>query len=334
MPDAHRSRERGSRRLDLDPRFTRFLVCMVIALFVGHFTYYVASVSPTHRDFAQVWYAARAVLSGANPYEVIGRLRTFHWPWPFYYPLPAAILAIPLAPLPEHVAMSVVGFIGAGVLAWALTEHGYVGLVAFFSYSVWQAFNLVQWSPLLTGAVVLAPLSIILVAKPTIGAAVFAARPTWWAIGGAIVLTGVAFIVQPHWVSDWRMALLSTHVQPGKEFHSAAPVMLPGGVLALAALARWRRPEARLLAAMACVPQTMLPYEAVPLFLIPRGKLQTIAFVLLNHAVWMVARLAGPHEDFAALTTTYGRALVCLMYLPATLMVLRRPNEGDAPTLV
>jgi hypothetical protein len=34
--------------------------------------------------------------------------------------------------------------------------------------------------------------------------------------------------------------------------------------------ARRRRPEARLLAALVCVPITLMPYEAVPIFLIPR----------------------------------------------------------------
>jgi hypothetical protein len=42
----------------------------------------------------------------------------------------------------------------------------------------------------------------------------------------------------------------------GPYYH--VPVLVVGGFLTLAAVAKWRLPEARLLVVMACVPQTML----------------------------------------------------------------------------
>lgn len=307
----------------------RVTVCLLLALVGGHFTYTVGVGH--HQDFAQVWYAARVVLRGANPYHEIGRLKPFHWPWPFYYPLPAALVALPLAPLSERMAMTVVGGLGVGAFAWALTAHGYWPLVALLSACMGHALTITQWAPLLTGAVAIAPLGVLLVAKPTIGAAIFAARPTWWAVLGGAALTVAAFVVQPHWVADWIRALHGP-VQPGKDFHALPPILLPGGVLTLAALTRWRRPEARLLAAMACVPQTLLPYEAVPLFLIPRGPWQCVGFTLASYAMTYLVRHTGPYEDFAATTTVVGKAMVAMLYLPATLMVLRRPNEGRNAT--
>ena len=76
-----------------------------------------------HRDFAQVRYAARAVLAGVDPYTVIGPGRPFAWDWPLYYPLPAALVALPLAPFAEPLAMSLFVAIGFGLFAWALTAR-------------------------------------------------------------------------------------------------------------------------------------------------------------------------------------------------------------------
>jgi hypothetical protein len=108
-------------------------------------------------------------------------------------------------------------------------------------------------------------LGFLFVAKPTIGAAMFAARPSWWPIVGAVILCAIAFIVQPTWVMDWRDAVVRTR----HKWLFVAPITYPGGVIVLLALLRWRRPEARLIAALASVPQTTALYEGVPLFLVP-----------------------------------------------------------------
>ena len=59
---------------------------------------------PTPRDFAQVWFAARSILHSVNPYHAVGPGRAFDWPFPLLYPLPAAVIAIPLAPLSQNAA--------------------------------------------------------------------------------------------------------------------------------------------------------------------------------------------------------------------------------------
>src|SRR5688500_13768330 len=48
-------------------------------------------------DVDQLWFAARAVLGGRNPYELIGPGLEFDYQWKLYYPLPAALLLTPLA---------------------------------------------------------------------------------------------------------------------------------------------------------------------------------------------------------------------------------------------
>ena len=55
----------------------------------------------------QIWFAARALFAGQDPYVVIGPGRVFSFPWPFYYPLTAAVLGLPLALLPLTLARTV-----------------------------------------------------------------------------------------------------------------------------------------------------------------------------------------------------------------------------------
>jgi hypothetical protein len=102
----------------------RIGVCVAFGIAAGALVHFVASVDPYPLDFAQVWYAARVVLHGGNPYAAIGPGRAFEWPWPLYYPLPAALVAVPFAPLPYAWAMATFAAIGAAAFTWALTAEG------------------------------------------------------------------------------------------------------------------------------------------------------------------------------------------------------------------
>jgi hypothetical protein len=85
---------------------------------------------------------------------------------------------------------------------------------------------------------------------------------------------------------------------------------------------------------MAFVPQTLLQYEAVPLFLIPRGQNEVLALVLLSHAFERVIEWLLPYNGFADAVNSAGRLMVAFLYLPALIMVLRRPNEGQLPAWI
>ena len=197
------------------------------------------------------------------------------------------------------------------------------GLLAFLSAPVVFAAEVVQWSPLLAAATVLTPLGVLFIAKPTIGAAMFAARPSWWAVAGAVLLLAVSFALEPHWITGWRAALATQREVHAHVYPYIAPVTQPGVVLALACLLRWRRPEARMVAVLACVPQTPMMYEIVPLMLVPRTTGEAgLLFGLSYVAMMIVAVEATPWP---------WRIALLLLYLPATLMVLRRPNEGPVP---
>ena len=112
--------------------------------------------------------------------------------------------------------------------------------------------------------------------------------------------------------------------------------MHPAGPLLLLALTRWRRPEARLVAAFALVPHSTLFYEALPLLvLVPRTRQQLLALLLLNWIgtlveAWLVFL---PGFEWRSNVYVVGELMLAFAYLPALIVVLRRPNVApdDAP---
>jgi hypothetical protein len=183
-----------------------------------------------------------------------------------------------------------------------------------------------QWSPLLTAAAVIPSLSWLLAAKPSIGAALFSAFPSRQAVIGGVALVVVSLVLFPAWPGRWMEALGASIQVP--------PVRSPGGFILLLALVRWRLPEARLLAALACVPQTIGLYDTLPLFLIPRTKWQGYALAGLSYvAAFSQAALVPRAPGMPLETMLAGRwpiVFVCL-YLPAMVMVfLPRSGTGRA----
>lgn len=310
----------------------RWQISVALGLLAGLRTWLVDMVTGLPRDFAQVWFGARAMLRGLDPYQLVGPGRAFELDYGLFYPLTASVVALPVSPLPARWAAVVFMVIGGGTFAWALMEHGYEPLVGYMGAGMVFAAEVAQWSPLLSAAVVLPGLGFVFAAKPTIGAAVFAARPSWWPIVGGIVLCAVAFAFQPTWVQSWRATLAVPPDMPGGAAPYLPPIRHPWGWLVLLGLLRWRRPDARLLVALACVPQTTLLYEATPLFLIPRTWREAGVLVVASYAVavWVGYATQGQPAYIPRILAT-GSGMTVGLYLPCLWMVLRRPNEGDVP---
>jgi hypothetical protein len=110
-----------------------------------------------------------------------------------------------------------------------------------------------------------------------------------------------------------------------------APVTALGGPLLLLAALRWRRWDARLLLAMAIVPQTPAIYTVLPIGLLSLTRMQALLFCLSTHLAfaaqfWFVPRAApNTHAEVATV------CLNAFVYLPWLVAVLRRPNEGTMP---
>jgi hypothetical protein len=283
------------------------------------------------RDFDQVWFAANALFAGRNPYLEIGPGLSFDWPAPLYYPLTSALIVAPLAVLQRPVAAVLFAALASGAFVWAATRRSLAPAVVITSASAGFAAETVQWSPLLAAAYGIPWLGILLSAKPTIGLAIWIARPSRIAFVGALLLLLASLAVMPGWPLSWLEALRHTSLGTEGGTPYFAPVGTLAGALTLTLLLRWRRPEARLVLALACVPQTPLLYETVPLFLIPSTIKQGGVLWLGSWlaALW-VARL-GPYENDLARFTVSAQAIGWSLYLPCVIILLRRPNAGPVP---
>jgi hypothetical protein len=278
---------------------------------------------PKPSDFTQPWAAARILAHGQNPYELIGPGRAFEHQWPLVYPATAAVVAMPFAWAPPRLADALFIGCGAALLAWALTCRTLANpqLWVFASFPMMVAAQNVQWSPWLTAAVVMPAFGFLLAAKPSIGLAMLTAYPSRAALLGSAIFALLTIAIWPWWVSAWIAALPSLT-------HMSAPVTRWGGPLILLALLKWRRPEARLLAALACIPQTPVLYEVVPLFLLVRTFREAALLVVLTGVAGRIVNAIAVGADYHTWMAINGQWMVWLVYMPCTAMILLRPNEG------
>jgi hypothetical protein len=300
-------------------------VAVAVGLFAAAIAALKAVVTAGHPgDVDQVLFALRAALTGSNPYELIGPGRAFDWPWAFYYPMTAAVVLAPLVVFPMTVARVLFVSLSSALLAFAVTRDGYQRLPLFLSGSWLLAVVAAQWSPLLTAAACLPALAWVYAAKPNIGIALLGSfgtrRSALVALGGGLVLLAASLVLVPDWIPGWLEAVRASTV-------TAIPILTPAGPMLLLALFRWRRPDARLVLLLGCVPMTITGYELLPLFLVPATLRQSMVLaigsslaVLNNSISWVDDR------TISWLIATSGH--VVLVFWPALFMVLARPNTG------
>jgi hypothetical protein len=276
-------------------------------------------------DFAQFHFHARNWLAGRDPYvggfPVMRRTRLV--PEPFFYPFPSLFILAPFALIPLRAAMAL--FVGAStaLLAWGILARSPERLPMLLGAGFIVASGLGQWTPLVTATLLIPALGFLAVVKPNVGLASVADDPS--AIrtlgGGALLLVSLAF--HPNWPVEWLRNLRSMPPHP-------SPILLPGGFLALLALARWRRPEARLLVAMACVPQLMYFADQLPLWLVARTRRESILLSATSLVAWAISLQALNRPS--GMPAFESNVLVLLgVYAPALAMVLKRSNEGTIP---
>src|SRR5256885_7893836 len=134
---------------------------------------------PQRSDLFQAWAGARALLEHRNPFEEVGPGRRFDWPYAQLYPLTSFLPLLPLASLPLRWVDPIFVALGFGLYTWAVTASNLrsPALIALVSLPALMTLQTSQWSLLLTGAALVPALGFLLIAKPTIGLALFAAAP-------------------------------------------------------------------------------------------------------------------------------------------------------------
>jgi hypothetical protein len=320
----------SSSRTVRHPDFTRLILAALIGGLFGTLVAMGFARSPGlyAADYSGAWKAAQLLLQRVNPYAVMNDLT----PYPlgqFAYPLPAAIISLPVAGLSASAAAGVFVALGVGALAYSVLDGPPYRLLVMGSPCFIIALTLAQWSPLLTAAALIPPLGIFAVCKPNLGLALFARRPTIWMIAGGALLLATSFALVPSWFGDW------THGVTGMSYYKA-PIAVKGGfILALAAL-RWRDPDARMLLVLSLVPSNLNLYDQLPLFLISRRKRDTVMLFAGSWLVPIVTKLTLPEwVDMEIVRQTFMRApVVAFLFVPALYIVLSRPSPTGSPDLV
>jgi nitrogen fixation-related uncharacterized protein len=304
----------------------RLLVALVIAVLSATYcAYMMHSVpgQPVASDFTYHWLAVRALMKGANPYQSVTAGGQFHLDGGYLYPLPATLIAFPFAAWLSPVASAAV-FVGlsSGLFAWGATSRGYGRLAAVGGIPFFWSVSSGQLSVLLTASAMLPGLGWLIVAKPNLALGLFAYHPKRSTVIFGIAFVAFSLLIMPHWPIEWWRA-----VRVRTESNYTAPILLLGGFPLLAALLKWRRPEARLLIAMALMPQSHVFYDQLPLILVPKKRNESMLLVITGFIGYAAATWLMPPDASPSIAAKfYSPAIIFGMYLPCLVMVLRRPN--------
>ena len=310
---------RGARRLSSGDR----LIAAVVLGGWGAFLAYFAMAShPQHlaKDFSYPWRAARVLLDGHDPYEVIQAVGRYPFNVGFFYPLPAALVALPVAPLRPEVAGAIFIGISSALLGWAMVRDCPQRLPLFASASFFHAAVLGQWSPILAAAALLPTLQFVGAAKPTIGLAAWLYRPSWRGIIGGAILVGIGLLILPSWPAEWLASTPST-----AKYRGPATTLM--GCFLLLGLLRWRRREGRLFVALSLVPQLPVFYDQLLLWLVPSTLWRSVA---LTAASWVGYLAWFPHRASAEQNAIAFPYMVFTLYAPALVLLLLLPPREQA----
>jgi hypothetical protein len=270
---------------------------------------------------------AKALVEGTTPYDWFGGAM-FPGEFPDLYPLVASVWLIPLLPLSFALAAATFSGVSAAILAYAFASTGYYRLAGFLSFPLIIAIHSSQLSVLITAAFLIPALSFIYIGKPSIGLALLVARWSrrafFFAILGGGMALATSLILSPAWPVEWL------EVVRVNSAHMKLPIVHPGGVIALFAMLRWRRPEARLIVALSLVPQNVAWYDSVPLLVVPGSLTQAVVQSFLISVPAMREILTHGGADRVIDFYPQGYDLALFAYLPAVVMVLMRPNVALA----
>ena len=280
------------------------------------------------KDLTPVLMGVRSIMQGQSPF--VRDVAVDGTGARMLYPMPTYLVFAPFAWTPDYLVRALWSGFGAAMLTWlALGRFGIHGLAIVFSRCGALAISIAQFSPYFFMGALVPGWQVLAVAKPTLGIIVWCYRPSWWPIIGGSVLIAASFLVLPTWITEWRSQLTGVGW-----YLPAAAIWRGGGPLLLLAASRWRRPEARLLLALACVPHNFAWYDQLLVFLVAERQREVWILFVLS---W-VAALGSAYAlfDLGYINrpdpfSLFRIPIVALLYLPALLMVLKRPNKGAVP---
>ena len=269
------------------------------------------------------------MMSGQDPYQLIGPDKLYHSPYPMYYPATTFVSVAPFALIPSfQLASTAFVFVCTFLLAYGCTAGGWHLLPIFPSIAFLTSATLAQWSIIISAMVFIPALAFLSVAKPhsALPVVLSSERRLSYAaaLGGGVGLLLVSVAIMPSWPREWwAMARSSPDFVP--------PLLRFAGFAIPVVLLRWRRPESWLVLLSACVPQTWPPYNGLILLTVARTYREASLLSLVSSASWILFAWFADGLGEARERTMMSAVLNLGGYLPAVLLILRRPNTGDGP---
>jgi hypothetical protein len=310
----------------MSPSVRRIALAVIIGSALGLANFFLLRASPANvlgGDFTYPWLAARSLLHGSNPYHGLDHAGLKYGE--FFYPLPTALIVLPVAWINDpQIAGSILMALAGAWLAFVLTRRAWWPLLLFVSAPAFAAATNTQWALFVMAASMTVPAIGLVIAKPNLGLALIAMqcerRAFISAVTGGGILLLVSLVILPTWPMDWLHELRTS---PTAALYHPPILTASGCVVALAGF-RWRDPRARLLLVMACVPQTGLFYDQGPLLLLAASRTELLALSLCTVAAAIAAQMRlSPGMDTLTVSALAYPYMVAGCYWPALALFLR-----------
>jgi hypothetical protein len=312
---------------DPSPR-SRWTVAVLVAILCT-FVLYIAFVQhpARHTDFTNAWFGARMLVQGRDPYPLLGPGRVFQMDYPLLYPGSSLVLVLPFAFLSDHAASLVFLAVSTLFMVYGITQGGWHRLPMLVSAAFFDSVMASQWTIILTAVIFLPWLAFVAPAKPQTSLPVLgstkSALALYLAAASAILLLATSLWMLPGWPAEWLANIRAANVL-------RTPIFSPVGFLTVAVLARWRIPEAWLVLLAACLPQTFMWYSSLVLLATARTYRESALLSMTSTVGFLVATYimnSDPSHTARLVWTIY----LSTTFLPATIVILMRPNRGPLP---
>jgi hypothetical protein len=266
-------------------------------------------------DFMKPWNAARALLSGQDPYQVIQGGGNYPFEFPLFYPLPAAILAIPFGLIDDpYVAGATFFGFSSALLALAILRYDWKKFPVFLSAPFYVSASVAQFTPLILALALMPPAwqSVALLVKPTSGLSSFLYKPSARTILLTLILIIPTLFWIPKWPIEWLTAMFETRG------HYFIPLLSTGGFLLLLGIPAWRSKEGRAFLGTSLVPHHPYWYESVLLWLVPQTLRQSLVLSLLSWVAYFGWLFFHPKDEIINSAWPWQ---IFLVYLPCAILL-------------